>query len=87
MDDKNPIQHPYPYSLRVIGHASEDFERIVLGIFDKHGTQIERSEFRMRHSRAGNYVSLRIQFTLESRSQLQAIYAELKDSEHVVMIL
>jgi putative lipoic acid-binding regulatory protein len=38
-DDIN-IELPNPYSLRVIGHARDDFEQVVHGILHKHGTQV-----------------------------------------------
>lgn len=77
----------YPYSLRVIGYAAEDFENIVLSIFDKHGISVEGSESSVRHSRAGKYTSLRVQFTLEGRSQLEAVYTDLKNNERIVFVL
>lgn len=90
MDEDINLELPNPYSLRVIGHAREDFEQIVHGILHKHGTQITPGKENMiarRHSRKGNYVSITIQFTIESRSQLEAIYTDLRDSEHILMVL
>jgi putative lipoic acid-binding regulatory protein len=90
MDDDINFELPNPYSLRVIGHAREDFEQIVHGILHKHGSKVTSgsgNEAGRRHSRKGNYVSITIQFTIENRAQLEAIYMDLKDSEHILMVL
>jgi uncharacterized protein len=88
--ENNEIEYPYSYSLRVIGHAREDFEQTVHGILNKHGTQVAskgEKEAVRRHSRKGNYVSITIQFTIESRAQLEAIYKDLSANEYVLMVL
>lgn len=81
------MEYPSPYSLRVIGYAVEDFENFVMNIFKMHSISVKESESSIRHSRAGKYVSLRVQFTLESRSQLEAIYTYLNNSERIVLVL
>jgi putative lipoic acid-binding regulatory protein len=87
MDPDIGSEYPYLYSLRVIGHARDDFEPTIHGILRKHGTQAMGAEEATRHSRKGNYMSLTIRFMIESRSQLEAIYMDLKDSEYVLMVL
>jgi putative lipoic acid-binding regulatory protein len=88
-DDIN-FEYPHPYSLRVIGHARDDFEQIVHEILHKHGTQVTSgtgNEAGRRQSRKGNYISITIQFTIESQAQLEAIYTDLRESKHILMVL
>lgn len=87
MDENTETEYPQPYSLRVIGYATEDFEYNVLSIFIKHGVNVKGSESSIRHSRQGKYASLRVQFTLDSRTQLEAVYMDLKNCERIVLVL
>jgi putative lipoic acid-binding regulatory protein len=87
MDEHTSIEFPYYYSLRVIGHSHEDFEQTIHAILHRHGTQFLDPEGAMRHSRQGNYFSITIRFMIENKAQLEAIYMDLKDSDHVLMVL
>jgi putative lipoic acid-binding regulatory protein len=90
MDDEINTELPSPYSLRVIGHNRDDFEQIVHEILHRHGTQVisdSGNEAGMRKSRKGRYVSISIRYSIESQAQLEAIYMDLRESEHILMVL
>lgn len=81
------IEYPSRFPLKVFGNQSEQFENIVLGLIKARCPQAEHFEISRRFSKAGTYVALTITFTIYSQKQLEKIYQDLYDCDHVVMSL
>ena len=81
------IDYPSRYPLKVLGSHSEEFETAVLELVRARCPQAEHIEVRRRSSKGGKYLALTLTFTVYSQQQLEEIYQDLYDCEHVVMSL
>jgi putative lipoic acid-binding regulatory protein len=86
-DEQSPLQFPTAFPIKVMGNADEAFEAEVLRIFRKHVPDLGEGAIRSRDSAKANYRALTVTITAHSREQLDAIYQDLTDSEHVIMAL
>lgn len=81
------IDYPSRFPLKVLGKHSDDFEPVVLELLRARCPQAEHIEVRRRSSKGGKYLALTLTFTVYSQKQLEEIYQDLYDCEHVVMTL
>ncbi len=81
------IDYPSRFPLKVFGNRTPEFETIVLDLVRARCPQAEHIEVSRRQSRGGKYLALTLTFTVYSQQQLEEIYQDLYDCEHVVMSL
>lgn len=81
------IDYPSLFPLKVFGKQSAEFEDIVLALIKARCPQAEHFEVSSRASKAGKYIALTIVFTVQNQKQLENIYQDLYECEHVVMSL
>ncbi|MDH3388160.1 MAG: DUF493 domain-containing protein [Gammaproteobacteria bacterium] len=81
------IEYPSRFPLKVFGNHTAEFEAIVLALVRARCPQAEHIEVRRRASKGGKYLALTLTFTVYSQQQLEEIYQDLYDCEHVVMSL
>ena len=81
------LEYPSQFPLKVMGHHSDEFEAAVLELVRARIPQAEHIEVRRRSSKGGKYLALTLTFTVYSQQQLEEIYQDLYDCEHVVMSL
>jgi putative lipoic acid-binding regulatory protein len=81
------IEYPSRFPLKVLGGHSDEFESVVLELVRARCPQAEHIAVRRRSSKGGKYLSLTLTFTVYSQKQLEEIYQDLYDCEHVVMTL
>jgi hypothetical protein len=81
------IDYPSRFPLKVFGNQSVEFEDIVLALIKARCPQAEYFEVSRRTSKAGKYLALTITFTVQNQKQLENIYQDLYECEHVVMSL
>jgi uncharacterized protein len=81
------LTFPCDYHLKVMGKRGDEFEMAVLQIVRKHVPTLGEAAVQRRDSAQNNYCSLSIQFTADSRAQLDAMYLELRHCPLVLMAL
>lgn len=81
------IEYPSRFPLKVFGSQSTQFEDIVLELVKARSPKTEHFEVTRRESKGGKYIALTVTFTVYSRKQLEDIYQDLYECEHVVMSL
>lgn len=81
------LDYPARFPLKVFGNRSTQLEAIVLQLVKARCPQAEHIEVSRRQSKGGKYIALTLTFTVHSRQQLEDIYQDLYDCEHVVMSL
>ncbi len=81
------IEYPSQFPLKVLGNHSGEFESTVLELVRARCPQAEHIDVRRRNSKGGKYLALTLTFTVHSQKQLEEIYKDLYDCEHVVMTL
>lgn len=81
------IDYPARFPLKVLGKDTDEFEAAVLGLVRSRCPQAEHIDIRRRSSSGGKYLALTLTFTVHSQRQLEDIYQDLYDCDHVVMSL
>ncbi len=81
------IEYPSRFPLKVFGHHNPQFEDIVLELVRLRCPQNEHFEINKRASKGGKYTAVTVTFTAYSQKQLEDIYQDLYECEHVVMSL
>lgn len=81
------IEFPCDYPIKVLGEVSPGFDDMVVQIMHKHDPEFDPATVTQRDSRNGNYLSIRVVIRATGEAQLQALFAELKESGRVKMVL
>jgi len=84
---KAMIEFPLELNLRIIGRQSSDFETQVKQVALLHVPELTVDDVWTRASSNGNYLSVIVHFTAQSRQHLEALCADLQGREDVLMVL
>jgi putative lipoic acid-binding regulatory protein len=89
MNNANPLELEYPilFPLKVIGKDEPDFEDLIIEIVRRHVPELLEENIISRLSSGNKYRSVSFEFIAESRTQMDALYAELSSQKRVLMIL
>lgn len=86
-DERQLLQFPCDFPIKVMGKAEPGFEAMVVGIVRRHAPDLGEGAVSTRGSRGGRYVAVTLNVRAESRDQLDAIYRELSAHPDVLMSL
>lgn len=81
------IEFPCDYPIKVMGEAQVEFHEHVLQVMDTHAPGFDRSKITIRDSSKGRWQSITLVITATGKPQLEAIFADLKTSRLVKMVL
>jgi putative lipoic acid-binding regulatory protein len=81
------ISYPIPFPLKIIGLNEPDFEDFAIEIVRRHVPELLEENIVGKLSHGDKYRSISFQFIAESRTQVDALYAELSTHKRVLMIL
>ncbi len=81
--------YPCEIAVKAMGRTDLDidFERLVVEIVRRDASDLGEGAVTSRKSRNGNYVAVTVRVMAENREQMDRIYQELCDHEHVTMAL
>jgi putative lipoic acid-binding regulatory protein len=82
-----PLQFPTDYPLKVVGRPEGGFRARVHAIVLRHAPALDAERVTERPSANGKYVSISYLLRAESRAQIEALVAELKICDGVLMLL
>jgi len=85
--DESFIEYPCQFPIKAMGLATQEFERMVLEIVQRHAPETQESAVHKRDSSNGKYLSVTVTIEASSREQLDAIYLDLTAHELVLMAL
>lgn len=81
------IEFPCDYPIKVMGEAQVELHEHVLQVMDTHAPGFDRSKITIRDSSKGRWQSITLVITATGKPQLEAIFADLKTSRLVKMVL
>jgi len=81
------IEFPCAYPIKVLGRNAEDFQSVVLEIFERHAAAVSEEAISVRLSSAGRFCALTIVIEATGRPQLDALHRDLMASGRVQMVL
>ena len=87
MNEETILEFPCEYPLKLMGRDEPDFHVAAQSILKDHLGALDDDRVSLRSSRNGKFVALTITFTATSREQLDALYHDLSDNDHVLIAL
>ena len=85
--DGSLLQFPTDYPIKVVGRPSDEFRARVHAIMVRHVPSLDPDQVSERLSENGNFLSISYPLRADSREQIEALVAELKACEGVLIIL
>jgi hypothetical protein len=86
----SPADHdafPCDYTFKVFGRRSDAFVNRVREIIGDTLGAVPADAVSVRESSRGRYVSVTVLIRVESRHQLERVYADLRADEHVLLYI
>ena len=89
MQDQEPpkIEFPCAYPIKVLGRSSDEFESIILEVFERHAPGFDQQTLVARGSSKGTFTALTITITATGTAQLDALHQDLLATGHVQMVI
>ncbi len=87
MEKRPRIEFPCDYPIRVMGEAAPDFKMFVTEVVRRHAPDFDASTISVNASREARFLSVRLQIHATSEQQLADLFADLKKSGRVRMVL
>ena len=81
------LQFPSDYPLKVLGRPSPEWRARVHAIVLRHAPDTDAGRLAERLSANGNFLALSYRLNATSREQLEALVAELKACDGVLMLI
>ncbi|MBB3189367.1 HP0495 family protein [Halomonas cerina] len=81
------IEFPCDYPIKVVGDAAEDFAATVCQIVNRHDSTFDATTIAVVPSRNGRFQSVRLTLRAQGEAQLKALFAELKGTGRVHMVV
>ncbi|ORU93850.1 MAG: transcriptional regulator [Cycloclasticus sp. symbiont of Poecilosclerida sp. N] len=81
------MDYPCKFTIKTMGYSHVELDLIVVEIIRRHIPQISEKAVQSKFSKSKKYISLSISITAQSKQQMDAIYRDLSDCEHVLMSL
>ncbi|WP_136064221.1 HP0495 family protein [Modicisalibacter radicis] len=85
--DAPRVEFPCDYPIKIVGDAAPDFEATVVEVIETHAPGLDRRTVNAVDSRNGKFRSVRVTITATGHEQLQALFASLKATGRVHMVL
>lgn len=81
------FQFPCDYAVKAMGLNSPRFQTRIVRLVEQHTGPIQPIQISTKPSRSKRYLSITLMIQAQSREQLDAIYQDLTDDDHVLMRL
>ena len=86
-ESESPLKFPCRFPIKAMGRADGSLAQEVETMVRRHAPDVRCEDIRTAASSRGNYVSITVTITAQSRAQLDAIYLELNAHELILMTL
>ncbi|MGQ4880268.1 YbeD family protein [Billgrantia sp. LNSP4103-1] len=81
------ITFPCDYPIKVVGDAAEDFTATVCQVVLRHDDSFDASSIEVVESRTARFLSVRLTLRATGEEQLKALFADLKATGRVHMVV
>ena len=81
------IEFPCEYPIKVLGRESEQFQDVILEVFERHAPGFDRDSISVRASSKGTFTALTVIITATGKPQLEALHQDLMATGHVQMVI
>jgi putative lipoic acid-binding regulatory protein len=87
MSEETLLEFPCRFPIKAMGKADLELDLLVMEIVRRHAPDINEDTITTRPSIDGNYIAVTVTIEASSKRQLNAIYQDLHDHPHVLMVL
>ena len=87
LQDPVTIEFPCAYPIKVLGRAREDFQSVVLEVFDLHAPGFDTEAIQVKASSGGRFTSITVTIVATGPDQLSALHGALMATGLVSMVL
>ena len=87
MSEPRGLTFPTDYPVKVLGRPSGEWRARVHAIVLRHAPDTDAERVRERLSANGNFLAISYRLNAQSREQVEALVAELKACDGVLMLL
>lgn len=87
MSEDTLLEFPCDFPIKMMGRDTGEFHATVRSLVEKHTGPLDDDRIQSAQSRKGNFVSITVTVTAQSRAQLDAIYRDVTAHEDVLMAL
>lgn len=81
------IEFPCEYPIKVLGAAHPELNAHVLSVMETHAPGFDQAKITVRDSSKGSWQSITVVIIATGKPQLEVIFAALKTSARVKMVL
>lgn len=81
------IEFPCDYPIRVLGRSAENFETVVIEIFQRHAPGFDQETIAVKGSSKGTFKSMTITITATGPEQLKILHEDLMATGLVNMVI
>jgi putative lipoic acid-binding regulatory protein len=86
-DQETLLEFPSAFPIKAFGRDAPAFRETVVEIVARHAQFDPEADVRVNASSKGNFVSITVTFTAESKAQVDTIYQTLHDHDLVLMVI
>ena len=86
-EEQSLLEFPCRFPIKIMGKECADFQDYVVGVISSHVGEIPLSDIAAKLSSKGNFLSLTVTISAESREQLDDVYRSLTASDRVLFVL
>lgn len=83
-DEDTLFEFPCEFPIKAMGRTGPELEMAVLEIINRHVPDLPEGAVSLNASKGGNYTSITVTITAQSKAHLDGIYMELTRCEHVL---
>jgi putative lipoic acid-binding regulatory protein len=87
MSEESFLEFPCQFPIKAMGKADQALDLLVMEIVHRHAPDINEGTVTTRPSKGGNYIAVTVIVEATSKQQLNAIYQDLTDHPHILMVL
>ncbi|MDB4470868.1 DUF493 domain-containing protein [Deltaproteobacteria bacterium] len=89
MTEQDPpkIEFPCDYPIKVLGDSGEDYQTLIMDVFEQHAPGFDRETISVKNSSKGTFTSLTITITATGPEQLDSLHRSLMSTGVVKMVL
>jgi hypothetical protein len=89
MQEQDPpkIEFPCDYPIKVLGRSVEEFQSVVVQVFERHAPGFDQEAISVKASSKGTFTSMTITITATGPEQLESLHRDLMDTGLVQMVI
>jgi putative lipoic acid-binding regulatory protein len=81
------IEFPCDYPIKVLGRHRDDFQMVIMEVFERHAPGFDQETISIKASSKGTFTSVTVTITATGPDQLEALHQDLMATGLVQMVI